>query len=122
MSIEEPTSDRPKPEDIQTSFPTNNFGSPNQFIDAARQAVFDEYNRRQGYVERVKPGGETYQTHLKLTEVYVVWFAKVLQNWKALVSTDVTDGRYYEVTYNGQTGETYVDTYGKISHTTVEDN
>lgn len=31
----------------------------------------------------------------------VVWFSKTLQNWKALVSTNVSDGMYYEVTYNG---------------------
>lgn len=33
--------------------------------------------------------------------VFIVWFCKTLQNWKALVSTTVSDGMYYEVTYNG---------------------
>lgn len=32
-------------------------------------------------------------------DVYIVWFCKTLQNWKALVSTDLLDGMYYKVTY-----------------------
>ena len=46
-------------------------------------------------------------------DVYVVWFCKTLQNWKAMVSTNVSDGMYYEVTHNGDKGETYVDVYKK---------
>lgn len=51
-----------------------------------------------------------------LEHFYVVWFCKTLQNWKALVSTDVVDGRYWEVTHNGNKDETYVDTYVKESN------
>ena len=47
-----------------------------------------------------------------LNELYVVWFCKTLQNWKALVS-GVYIKKYIEVTYNGDTGETYVDVYQK---------
>ena len=45
----------------------------------------------------------------KITEddVFVVWFCKTLQNWKALVSTTVSDGMYYEVTHNGDKGDLY---------------
>lgn len=32
--------------------------------------------------------------------VYVVWSCKTLQNSKALLSTTVPDGMYYELTYN----------------------
>lgn len=48
---------------------------------------------------------------------YVVWFAYVLGGWKALVSTTIADGRYYEVTYNKEADEFYVDTYLKIQNT-----
>jgi hypothetical protein len=48
--------------------------------------------------------------------VYVVWFCKTLQNWKVLISTSIDDGRYYEVTYNGDLRETYVDTYVKVDN------
>ena len=53
--------------------------------------------------------------HKKITidDVYVVWFCKTLQNWKALVSTNVPDNMYYEVTHNGDKHETYVDAYKK---------
>lgn len=34
-------------------------------------------------------------------DVYVVWSCKTLQNWKALVSTPLLDGMYYELTLNG---------------------
>lgn len=50
---------------------------------------------------------------LTMDDVFVVWFAKTLQNWKCLVSTTVPDGIYYEVTHNGDKNETYVDVYKK---------
>lgn len=46
-------------------------------------------------------------------EVYIVWFAFILGGWKALVSTSLPDGRYYEVTFNKDAGEVYVDSYVK---------
>lgn len=54
-------------------------------------------------------------------DVYVVWFSKTLQNWKALLSTDIPDGLYYEVTYNGDLKEAYVDTYSKVSNVAIKD-
>ena len=38
-------------------------------------------------------------------EVYTVWKAKVLQNWKYLLSSTLFDGMYYELTYNGDRKE-----------------
>ena len=51
----------------------------------------------------------------KITEddVFIVWLCKALQNNKALLSTTVVDGMYYEITYNGDKKETYVDAYKK---------
>lgn len=53
--------------------------------------------------------------------VYVVWFSKTLQNWKALVGSTLNDGLYYEVTYNGEKKETYLDTYMKIDNIVIPD-
>ena len=50
---------------------------------------------------------------ITMDDVFVVWVAKTLQNWKCLVSTMVSDGMYYEVTHNGDKNETYVDVYKK---------
>lgn len=51
----------------------------------------------------------------KITEkdVYIVWSCKTLQNNKAMVSTNVSDGMYYELTYNGDKKELYLDAYKK---------
>ena len=54
-------------------------------------------------------------------EVFIVWFCKTLQNWKALVSTTVPDGQYYEITHNGDREETYVDVYKKWENFTVKE-
>lgn len=47
-------------------------------------------------------------------EIFVVWFNYTLGNWKALVSTSLPDGRYYEVTHNAEKFETYLDVYVKV--------
>ena len=51
----------------------------------------------------------------KITEddVFVVWMCKTLQNSKALLSTTLFDGMYYELTYNGDKKELYLDAYKK---------
>ena len=46
-------------------------------------------------------------------DVFIVWMCKVLQNSKALASTTLFDGMYYELTFNGNKGELYVDAYKK---------
>ena len=53
-------------------------------------------------------------------EVYVVWYCKTLQNAKALLSTNVADGMYYETTYNGDKNEMYFDAYKKESNVKIE--
>lgn len=49
-------------------------------------------------------------------DVYIVWMCKTLQNSKALLSTDMRDGMYYEVTYNGDKNEFYLDAYKKCEN------
>lgn len=46
-------------------------------------------------------------------EVFIVWLSKVLQNNKALLSTTLPDEHYFEVTFNGDKNELYVDVYDK---------
>ena len=47
------------------------------------------------------------------TDVCMVWYCKTLQNQKALLSTKVADGMYYEMTLNGDKNEVYLDVYKK---------
>lgn len=63
----------------------------------------------------------TDEKKLTMNDVFVVWFAKTLQNWKCLVSTTVSDGMYYEVTHNGDKNENYVDVYKKWENHCVKD-
>lgn len=52
-------------------------------------------------------------------EVFIVWMCKTLQNNKALLSTTLFDGMYYEVTYNGDKQEAYLDAYKKFENRRV---
>ena len=54
-----------------------------------------------------------------LYEVFVVWSCKTLQNNKALLSTTIADGMYYELTYNGDKNEIYLDAYKKFENRTI---
>lgn len=49
-------------------------------------------------------------------EIYIVWKCKILQNWKYLLSSTLPDGMYYEVTYNGDVNEFYLDAYKKFEN------
>lgn len=53
-------------------------------------------------------------------EVYIVWKAKVLQNWKYLISSSLFDGMYYELTFNGDAGVWYLDAYKKFENKVYE--
>lgn len=52
-------------------------------------------------------------------EVFTVWKAKVLQNWKYLISSTLFDGMYYELTYNGDKKEWYLDAYKKFENRVI---
>lgn len=80
--------------------------------EKARKIVMDYFNSHADRSDKKK---------ITMDDVFVVWFSKTLQNWKCLVSTTVSDGMYYEVTHNGDKGETYVDVYKKWENICVKD-
>ena len=63
---------------------------------------------------------KTDNGQITLDNVFIVWFCKTLQNWKALVSTTLPDGMYYEVTYNGDKKEVYLDAYKKFENRKID--
>lgn len=52
--------------------------------------------------------------------IYVVWSTFILGNNKAIISTTNDDGLYFEVTYNNNQHEMYVDSYTKMSQTVYD--
>lgn len=57
---------------------------------------------------------------IDLSNVFIVWSCKTLQNYKCLASTTVSgDGIYAEYTYNGDKQELYEDVYKKVTNTCI---
>lgn len=54
-------------------------------------------------------------------EVFMVWKCKALQNWKYLLSSTLFDGMYYELTYNGDKREWYLDAYKKFENRVIQE-
>lgn len=80
------------------------------FVALCKKTVADYANRLQD---------KTDGKQISENDVYIVWMCKTLQNSKALASTTLFDGMYYELTFNGNSGELYVDAYKKWENFTV---
>ena len=76
-----------------------------EFIKLCKKTIVEYVNSRVDKTDNIK-----------ITEdnVFIVWSCKTLQNNKELVSTTVSDGMYYELTYNGDKSELYLDAYKKM--------
>lgn len=99
------------------------FSSSDEGIDfpmRAKLCVLHNYN-----VSRIGTPRNRKLEPLTIEEVYVVWFAFVRGNWKAILSTSRPDGRMYEVSYKRENDGTdgpeslVVDTYLKTHNTDV---
>ena len=81
--------------------------SEQEFTKVCKEKVVEYTNK---HVDK------TDNTFIDKSNVYVVWQCKTLQNNKALLSTTLTDGMYYEATYNGDKKELYFDAYKKFEN------
>ena len=88
-------------------------GQNDAMLDRAKELVVRYFNEQSDRTDNFK---------LTKDDVFIVWFCKTLQNWKALVSTTVSDGMYYEVTHNGDKNETYLDAYKKWKNVRYPDD
>ena len=82
-----------------------------RYIKEFKQAVLDYANQHLDVTDNKQ---------ITIDDVYVVWFSKTLQNAKALLSTNLPDGMYYELTYNGNKDEIYFDAYKKFENRLIE--
>ena len=78
-----------------------------EFMEKAKDMVIEYYNN---LVEIT----DNYQ--LTEEDVYIVWMCSTLGNNKALLSTNIVDGMYYEITYDNNCNTFYFDAYKKWSH------
>jgi len=85
--------------------------SSDGFMQKCKEVIVDYFNNR---------SDKTDKFTITTDDVYVVWYAKELQNHKALLSTTVSDGMYYELTYNGDKNEIYMDAYKKWENKKIE--
>lgn len=83
----------------------------NQFIPKSKEAVMKYANKHLDVTDNKQ---------ISIDDVYVVWFSKTLQNAKALLSTTLFDGMYYEATYNGDKKQIYLDAYKKFDNVTID--
>ena len=79
--------------------------------EKAKQVVMNYVNERLDKTDDIQ---------IELYDIYVVWFCKTLQNWKCLLSTNLPDGMYYEVTFNGDKQELYLDAYKKFENRCIK--
>lgn len=86
--------------------------NPDKLQQKAKQIVVDYFNENADKSDKINISKE---------QVYVVWFCKTLQNWKAMLSTTISDGMYYEVTYDGDAEVAYLDAYKKWENKQIED-
>lgn len=56
----------------------------------------------------------TDNVSITIDDIYITSFSFVLGNMKALLSTNLPDGKYYEVTYNKEKREMYTDCYVRV--------
>lgn len=75
-----------------------------KFLDLCKEKIVEYFNGRSDKTDKVT---------ITSDDVFVVWSCKILQNNKALLSTTISDGMYYELTYNGDKDELYFDAYKK---------
>ena len=76
-----------------------------EFLNLCKDIVVDYFNSQADSTDK--------NGKITTDNVFVVWSVKALQNNKALLSTTVSDGMYYEITHNGDKKEIYVDAYKK---------
>lgn len=83
-----------------------------KFIKLCKESIVNYFNSRSDCTDK--------NGNINVDDVFVVWSCKALQNFKAMLSTTVADGMYYECTYNGMKEELYLDAYKKWENKLID--
>jgi len=81
------------------------------YLETSKELIVNYFNESVDKTDNVK---------ISIDNVFVVWSCKTLQNFKALLSTTISDGMYYELTYNGDKKEWYLDAYKKWQNVCIK--
>ena len=84
-----------------------------EFVKLVKKTVADYANQHMD---------KTDDKQITEDDVFIVWMCKTLQNSKAMASTTLFDGMYYELTYNGNKQELYLDAYKKWENKCISIN
>jgi hypothetical protein len=104
--------DKPSPKPSQTkprpvrSAPED----PDKFLLKAKALVVQNYN------EHRDPKRSPVLT---MDLVFITWFAKAPGSWKAVVCSSIVRGLLWEVAYNGELNEAYLDIYKRLNHVKI---
>lgn len=72
-------------------------------------------------IDHMDKSDKDYQKNVDELQIFTCWKNKTLQNWKYLISTNLPDGMYYEVTFNGDKREWYFDAYKKFANESISE-
>ena len=81
------------------------------FIEKCKEILLKYITRHLDVTDSIK---------IKDIEIYNVWNCKTLQNNKGLFISSLYDGMYYEITYNGNKNEFYLDAYKKFENKCIK--
>ena len=80
------------------------------FTKLCKEAVAEYANKRLDRGDGVR---------ITADDIYIVWLCKTLQNSKAMCSSALLGETYYELTFNGDKNELYLDAYKKFDNQRV---
>ena len=94
-----------------------------RFLEAAIDLVADytdKYLKKTNHSEENEafsddvPERDIFSDNTPEYEVFVEWYSMTLQHFNARLSTTLFDGMHYEVIYNGDTDELYLNVYKEV--------
>lgn len=104
------SSPAPKPSPRPPQKKTREMDDPDLFIEMAKTMVVNNYNQHidKEISRPLPPNG-----------VHVMWFAKTLGNWTAMIGSTIVRGLIWEVTSNVYKREVYINVYKKLNNVKV---